>query len=135
MALFEIEAEEFKSRLNRWQASIHGMVRTLAMFAKLVDKTAQKTEIVPYFTGALEDSFFYLVADGSPFIQVAMTYSSVAEDGYDYAYAQHENYYRSSGVRPRPPAQPFYLDTTVFDVFYSEGFVLLEKDYLSLFEL
>lgn len=128
--IIEVHTEEFRAHLSRWQAGIHAMVRTLSTFAKLVDANAKEMELVPYMSGDLESSFTYLVADGSHSMQVAMTYSSVAEDGYDYALAQHENYY----YHPIQ-GEPFYLETAVFDTFYGEGGVLLEGDFLSLFEL
>ena len=106
------------------------MVKTLAKVAKMTDEIQHEEKNVPLFTGDLEDSFTYLVADGNLEMQVAMTYSSVAEDGYDYALAQHENIYRH-------PIQGYeqYLDLGMVTLPYDERWTVLETDYLSLFNL
>lgn len=129
MSVIEVHSEEFRQRLDRWQSSIHTMVNTLAKIAKITDDHARDEQAVPYFTGDLEKSFTFLVADGSHELQVAMTYSSIAEDGYDYALAQHENFYRH-------PVQGYdhYLDYVMYDITSDERWTLLETDYLSLFK-
>lgn len=106
------------------------MVKTLAKVAKMTDEIQHEEQNVPLFTGDLEDSFTYIVADGNVEMQVAMTYSSVAEDGYDYALAQHENIYRH-------PIQGYeqYLDLGMYTLPYDERWTVLETDYLSLFNL
>ena len=129
MSVIEVHSEDFRVRLNRWAEGIHTLTRTLKKIAEMTNEDAIEAEVVPYLTGDLEQSFRFVVADSNYELQVAMTYSSVADDGYDYAYAQHENVYNH-------PIQGIdhYLDYVMIDIRDDDRWTLLDKDYMSIFE-
>lgn len=101
------------------------IISSLNNVAHIIENQTQ--DKVPFRRGDLEHSFSWNIHDNSDFVELEVGYSSIAPDNYDYAYAQHEIEYNHP-----IKGQSHYLIDGIRDS-SNEFFVLLEKDFLSLF--
>lgn len=125
--MLEVEVnDEFLPFLKGWKSIVSVMRQTLIDIAHLVELNTK--DKVPFRTGALEHSYNWNIHESSNFIELEMGYSSLAPNGYDYAYIQHEENFNHP-IR----GEQFYL-LKGFSQSEEGMFVQLETDFLSLFE-
>lgn len=127
MTSFEVDAEGFFTWINDVSSKFPRMVRTMKNVAELIQ--LETIPLVPLETSALEQSFFYVTVNRSPFILLGVGFDAVDErSGFHYAKYQHDDIY----THQHPlRGEQFYL-TKGIEYSQDEFFELIEKDYLSL---
>lgn len=148
MVLFEFEVrdEAFMDWMDGLRHSFNFMIETMINVAEQIkDETQFRT---PVETGKLSRSFRWtIVTDNSRMKVLQIRMSALNErTGYDYAWIQHEKYYKhepkelgfvnyssSFDAWEHHHGEWHYLKNAIMDKKQS-SFEMIERDYLSLFE-
>jgi len=158
---FELRNEAFLDYIDGVKYSFNAMIETMKTIAdKIVMKKTQMR--TPIDTGKLSRSFRWKVVTDNSRMKVLQVQMSALNErtGYDYAWIQHENFsykheskelgfvnYRKSYFRDggydttwsnidlwdHHKGEAKYLEWGIIDS-RRDAFVMLERDYLSLFE-
>ena len=128
MITFEISSEKFEDWVSITRGKFPMMVQTMINVAELIELNTKWR--VPLDTQRLEKSFKYVVTEKtSEFIEIELGYDAVdPKSGFMYAEYQHE----TTGLNHPRRGEALYLFKGIKSSL-SDGFDMIERDYLSLF--